>query len=175
MSRVRLEELQERSRKKLAEQRSMADAINATLNDPQEGLLMISHKTCRNLGAAVVASTRPGNFDYYSAPAHIAKRVKRQELQKSLTQLGRKQKEIVQVEYEVMAAKRKQQAILDAKGPPVIANFSQWFSVYGAPKPEPSPGYVSSFKRNPKTYKGYGEHKSFASLSDKMTTGRLTQ
>ena len=175
MNRVRLEELQERSRKKLAEQKSMADAINATLNDPMEGLRFISQKTRRNLDAAVVASTRPGTFEYYEPPTHIAKRVKRQELQKSLAQLARKQREIQQAEYEVQAAARKQQATLDSRRAPVVTNFSQWFSIYGAPKPEPSPGFVSSFKRNNKTYKGYGKYKSFPSCSDKMTIGRLTQ
>ena len=171
----RLEELQEKAQQKLAEQRAMALRLNANLCDPKRGLNEVSRRTRKNLEAAITASKRGGTFDYYAPPPDIAKSVQRRDLQQGLRQLAKKQREIERIGLETSAAIRQEQIARDARPSPLVSTLSHWFRTYGTPKPEPAPGFVSSFKPNRKVYKGYGRYKSFPSQACTLKVARMTK
>ena len=53
-------------------------------------------------------------------------------------------------------------------------SLSQWFSVYGTPKPSPN-GFLTSFEPSSKIYGGTNHHRAFKSQSRQLKKGRLTR
>jgi len=176
MNREHIKSLHQRRALKVKEQRGIALRMNHSLTTSKDGYNEVSRKTRKNLEAAVVASKKPGFFNYYEPPAHIKSGVKNGEMKQLVAQVQKNQKEIDQLDLELQMAENKRLAMESNKNSSqVVSTMSQWFKTYGAPKPEPSAGYTTRFVASSKVYRGYGDKKAFRTQSSTMKPGRLCQ
>ena len=161
----------------LLKQAAQGDALSELLNSKDSGLIEVSRRTCKNLEAAVVASKRPGYFDYYKPPANVQQSVTNNEVGTKLAQMQKTQDALTEIEEKLKEAKQIRQKELAAQAPPKVKSLSEWMAHYGdCQKPEGSgPGWRTEVDKNPKIYGGTNHHMAFKTQAKRQKPGRLTK
>lgn len=140
----------------------------------------MSHKTCKNLEAAIAASKRPGYFAYYKQPDHLTAVVRSGEVEHLQVQVVQLQKQIDQLTDKIetlhSAAASPSSGSDPAAASPNVHNLKQWFATYGSPKQvDTSADAYTNFTPNKKVYGGTTHYSAFRSQSSTMKKGRLTR
>mmetsp|Transcript_25386 Transcript_25386/g.33145 ORF Transcript_25386/g.33145 Transcript_25386/m.33145 type:complete len:196 (-) Transcript_25386:266-853(-) len=156
--------------RKMREQKDLSNEMNAILTR-EGGLNDCSQQTCKNLEVAIAVSQRPGHVKYYQPPPEIQRIYDQGDLKLLTNKIKQKQREIDQVKAEIQQEEKMQrEQNLGRSGN--VDSLSQWFAVYGQPKP-PCNGQMTTFDADPKVYGGTTHHQAFKTLSKTMRKGRV--
>ncbi|GMH77421.1 hypothetical protein TL16_g07400 [Triparma laevis f. inornata] len=165
-----VKELEAKRDQMLALQRDVSKKFNAVLTK-KGGLNDTSFMVKKNLQAAIAVAQQPGFFEYYQPSAEVKAVESTNELKKLTQKIKRMQKEIDQVNSEIVVARPKKS---DPPPPAIVSGFDQWFNNYGKPKPSPH-GFMSQFQEDPKIYGGTGHHSGFRTRARMMRKGTITR
>ena len=127
--------------------------------------------------AAVVASKRPGYFDYYKPPASAQQVVTNNELVTRVTDMQKTQDALAEIEEKLKEANQIKKKELAVQAPPQVKSLSDWFAHYGQPqrKEGTGPGWRTQVDKSPKIYGGTDHHMAFKTQAKIQRAGRLTR
>lgn len=131
----------------------------------------------KNLEAAVVASRRPGYFEYYAPPPATQQAIANNEIATRMKSVNKSQDALFEIENELAEASKKRTSEFAPQRPPEVKSLSDWFAHYGQPQRGEGngPGWRTSVVSNPKIYGGTSHHMAFKTQAKIQKAGRLTR
>ncbi|OWZ24567.1 hypothetical protein PHMEG_000391 [Phytophthora megakarya] len=156
----------------LEQQKAKATKLNELLDAPG-GFNEASHKTCKNLEAAIAASKRPGYFVYYEQPEQLKSIMRSGEVQRLQQQILHLQKQIDHLTEKIEKSAESHEEV-EHTGT-TITSLKHWLATYGTPKQQSTSDLYTVFTPDRKVYGGTSHYSAFRSQASTMKKGRLTK